>query len=353
MWSADEFKKLLTQVTNERELNGFIDQFIQKIIPIKADNFIILGNLKGAFHSLVRDLDEFINRKYLDHYLTIINPNIYIVFNGNVVDGSAYILETLTILLVLMRKNPEHVIYLRGPLENKEHWINGCLPRELAIKAAHESKEPIPLFSVLNRFFNTLPLALYLLDNTEQKTKDIIRIAPWPKDFSELNEGNFSDFLTDKQLGLSTFRLQEKPNKKNNVSLKALILNELLDIGYEKTTGLQVAGKEKGLTAWTLLSSPIGPHRNLYDFYYDAYAVLSTKDSIKSWTIKLCNRDVRDTLGFTCGQAFNVITGFEEKEERKPINKCVEEANLKKQLEELKAELSQLKKMPKPLKPFD
>ena len=345
LWDAYEFQKLLSRVTNERELNGLMNQFVQKFIPVKDDNCIIFGNLEGAFHSLVRGLDEFIRKKYLDNSLRIINPQVYIVFNGDVVDKSAYILETLTVILVLMHKNPDHVFYLRGPLEYKRHWITGCLPKELSFKAGYASNEDIPFLSLMNRFFNTLPLAFYLLDNSSQQTKEIIRIAPWAKDFSILNEESFSAFFSDNKTGLSTLKLTGNQLKKNTVTIKALIMNELLDIGYQKTIGLQVASKEKGLTTWTLLSSPIGPNRQLYDFYYDAFAILSTKNSINSWTIQLCNRDVRDFRGFICGQKFNVITGFEEREEKEVKPEiCTEAATLKQQLTQTQTELEQLKK---------
>ena len=53
---ASYFQQILSKVTQQRELNGYVERFIQKIVPRTEDQFILFGDLGGAFHSFVRDI---------------------------------------------------------------------------------------------------------------------------------------------------------------------------------------------------------------------------------------------------------------------------------------------------------
>lgn len=311
LWDPYLFEKLMRDVTETRELNGFMGSFVNKVTPQMGDKFILFGNLGGALHSLVRCLDKFIAQQHLDKDLMIIDPHVYIVFNGNVVSGSPYILETLTLIMVLMKKNPEHVFYLRGQLEDKGFWKEMGMRRELKKKAKVLSKRAIPLADLADEFFNTLPYALYLVEDSKEQTKNIVRISHWGLDYKDLDEETFAQFFTLKQPGIAIMKLTNKPvEKATPPHLKALIKNEALGINYRPTPGLQSTSKERGITIWTIFSSPTKASRKLYDFYFDAYSVLSIEDSINSWTIKLCNRDTRDVAGFMCEKAYNLLTGL-------------------------------------------
>ena len=221
MWDSRDFQEIMATITQQRELNGYVDRFIQKMAPADGDQFILLGNLSGAIHSLARDLNALISQHYLDHSLQFTKPNYFLVFNGDVAYGSPYILETLTVIMVLMLKNPRQVFFLRGHYEDKQHWQNSCLAKELTIKAFYASKETIPLSKLINRFFNTLPLALYLIDKTSQTPKELVRISSWGKDRQELDEDSFSNFFNDKQQEISTLKITDKQQNKSSVTLKA------------------------------------------------------------------------------------------------------------------------------------
>jgi len=162
IWSAKYFKSMLTDLTRKRELDSFTDDFIIKFTPKAGSRIIIWGDLHGAFHSFSRDLEKIKQLKIINEQLKIIKSDDYFVFNGNLIDQSPYSMETLTLALKLMEVNPGKVFYLRGTHESKEHWHNFGLKRELQIRAKNLSSEEIPLSSLINRFFNTLPLALFL-----------------------------------------------------------------------------------------------------------------------------------------------------------------------------------------------
>lgn len=345
-WNAQKFQRLMQQLVDLREANGYMGRFVQKFTPEEDDQIILFGNLSGAFHSLVRCLNELIARRYLDDSLMISDPHAYIFFNGNVVNGSPYILETLTLIMVLMQKNPGHVFYLRGQLEDKERWKEGGLLRELRVKAHYANRKASPLPKLVQKFFNTLPLAFYLVDYARNKTSNVVRISSWGMDFAELNEDSFSYFFDETKSRFSTFKLTHKQESKEQVAIQALIKNEPLSFAFRPTDGLQIRSKEKGITTWTILSSPTGAHRRLYDFFFDAFSIISIKNSMNAWTIRLCNRDTRDIGEFACGPIFNIVSGQEEKGLHDLPVAGQSEAQLKKELQAAQDEIARLKKMP-------
>ena len=88
--------------------------------------------------------------------------------------------------------------------------------------------------------------------------------------------------------------------------------------------------------------SPTGQPRRLDDFFFDAFCIVSIKNSISQWSIHLCNRDVRTNKGFTCQKPYNLLTGLLEGEQ--PPVACPEEINLKQQIQQTQDEIDQLKK---------
>lgn len=345
LWEASKFQQLMQQTTVARELNGFIGRFVKKITPQNGDQFVLFGNLNGAFHSLVRSLDELIAKKLIDKNLMFMSPHVYIVFNGNVANGSPYILETLTLIMVLMKKNPEQVFYLRGAIEDKEDWRTADLAHELQEKASSLSNEIIPLSELVKKFFNTLPLALYLVEESQTTPKNIVRISSWGKEFKELNEDKFAPFFAEKIKGVAVYKLNSKSLKSEPVNLQVMIINEPQDhLNYHETTGLQVGSKKNGMIEYTMFSGPTGANRRLYEFFYDAFSILTIHGSINAWTIKLCNRDTRKTAGFACGTVIDLVSGVGQSQLKKSTM-CPNEEKLKQQVVQLQQECAILKQV--------
>ena len=111
LWNASYFQKILSDITKQREMSGYACHFIQKMTPHDGDQFILFWGLERFFHSLARDVDLLIYNHYLDTSLQLIKPNYHLVFNGNVTHGSPYILETLTLIVVLIQKNPSNSVF--------------------------------------------------------------------------------------------------------------------------------------------------------------------------------------------------------------------------------------------------
>lgn len=308
LWDVQYFKNILEHITQSREKNGYYGRFVEKIIPQAHTQFIIFGDIHGSLHSLTRDLEELAQQKIIDNNFKLIKDNTYLIFNGNVIDLSPYILETITLVLDLMRNNPARVIYIRGKHEEKEFWYNFGLRQELEIKARKSGSEHIPLDSLIKRFFNTLPLAYYLAHNNGS-TIDVVRISPTDRKNPEIDEHQLSNFFEQKDNNPDIFDLVNKAPSTRQIDVRAMIkVEERLAI-YSPSKGLLNIAPDQGATAWITLSSPNRTHRTLYEFFYDAFTVLTTAPSLQDWTISLYNRDVRDVLGFSRSATYNLLTG--------------------------------------------
>ncbi len=315
LWTAQSFRLLLEQITKERELNSYLGRFIFKLDSRPGSKFIIFGDLHGAFHSFVRDLRYLELHGIINEDLSL-NSNYYFVFNGNVIDKSPYSLELLTLVMQIMKKNPNKVFYIRGFHEDKQEWYNHSLKSELKIRAEalQDSliEERIPLGTLINRFFNTLPLALYLVVDRTAKEIEVVRISNFRLDNKEIKEKRFAGFLDiPGDLKPQLFRLTNNFTSKKRVDVKALVTGEALDIYYKKTLGLRYLGRERGVNTFAVLSSPIGSHRLLYEFFYDAFAVIETTSGESDWRIAIYNQDVRSKLGFSNSKVYNIFSGIE------------------------------------------
>jgi len=344
LWTAHKFKNLLSHVTRQRENNSHMGRFVQRIHPKPGSKFIVWGHLFGAFHSFVRGLDYLQKNKIIDKRLKIISKDHFIVFNGNAINMSPYILETLTVILKLMEANPQQIIYIKGSHEDKEHWLNYGLKKELKIKAAQLSTEKIPLRNLINRFFNTLPLALYLTTNSEETLK-AVRISFHDRNYEELNESTFTKlFENTNNTSQKTFNLrQAKHSSKPNVDID-VVLKSVDNINFPvPPKGLASVDPDKGATSFVLFSSPIKSHRAAYNFFFDAFSVIDIKREFDDWTITLFNQDVREKLGFTKQETYNLVSGnivTKKKKPDTPIKKKVKK--LEKQLKACKTTLKKI-----------
>lgn len=322
LWHIQGFDELLSKVVNERENDGYIGRFILKMNPLKGSSFIIWGDLQGAFHSLIRTLVELkINNVINDHF-EIMKPYVYFVFNGDAIDRSPFSLEVLSVIMRLMDRNPNKVFYIRGNHEDREHWKNFNLKRNLIIRAASVSDEGIPLGTKISKFFNTLPLALYLIGQEDEESMNIVRISHFDRSSTELDEENFSGFF-QRSGGreVATFKLSNEINSgEKKINVRAIIKGESRSTTYRPTLGLSQLEADKGATAWTMLSSPTETYRHLQDFYFDTFAVLDIGKKLNEWMITLYNQDVRELLGFKKVAMYNLVTGLRDfKTERSQV----------------------------------
>ncbi len=279
-WNPHGFKKLLFSLIKQRELSGFMGDFIQTYRSMPGDHIFVWTDLFGAFHSLVRDLAELRSKGILNDELKIIKDDYIFVFNGNVVSHSPYVLETLTVVMRLLEVNPQKVIYVRGGHEDKQEWHSFGLARELKIRGAHLSHEMIPLNKSITQFFNTLPLGLFLPEVSEENI-NVVLISNNEYSKSGFDTKKFAGFLgMEQQERLSSFKLSNKATSKKAVRIKALITGEDRSITYHQTKGLTMLGMQREALRWLVFSSPTSRNRRLYEFFYDAFAEIKVADQL-------------------------------------------------------------------------
>lgn len=314
-WSPPAFQERLEAVLEQREMNGYTGNFIQKVTPKVEDIFLIWGDLYGAFHSLVRDLVYLRTSGIINDSLKVIDPHYYFVFNGNAISRGAYSLETLSVLMQLMLVNPERVIYLKGAQEDKQTWMYNSFKKELKMRAPGLCKEEVPCSRMLTRFFNTLPLAFFLRGASVRPEQSVIKIGVYDLEKNGFETAIYEPFLAEYGMGgLETFKLNSQApiGRSKALKVEAVINTEDRTTRYEKTTGLVQLEPDKKLTSWAVFSSPTGSSRRLYNFFYDAFARIEIVDSdINTWTISLINRDSRDNrLNFRTVATYQLVSAI-------------------------------------------
>ena len=186
------FKKLVQSITKQRELTGFFGDFVQKFYIENETKWYIWGALHGAFHSLVRDLGELKKIHMLADDLSLLQTNIYLVFNGELINYGAYQIETLQVILKLAEKNPSRVLLIRGKSEQEGMWQKTNFSNELRTRLGVLGKK-IPLENEIGALFDTFAWAVYLL-STEG---DVARISCFEQ-HPLLQEKMWGSFLSKK-----------------------------------------------------------------------------------------------------------------------------------------------------------
>jgi ABC-type branched-subunit amino acid transport system substrate-binding protein len=316
-WDITLFEKSLKAVLTRRKkanLSGRKIAHIQFTFPAKI---LVWGDLSGSFHSLVRSLTWLQAQGIINENLEVIKNDHYLVFNGNVIDKSAYILETLTTILLLLERNPEKVIYIRGKDEDHKSWHDEGLKRELLIRSNRRLTGKVPYDESVSAFFDTLPLAFYI--STIKEPTWLIRISPTGLDNAEIDEQEFGSFWTTPQMDvLRYYDVTKKIPSTTKVEVKVIIKTE--DWMVESRAGsseprsmygLGLLDQDRGATAWSILSSPSMGNQQYLGFTYDAFGLLSIEAYMQNSSITLFNENINLLQGFKQHESFNLFTALQ------------------------------------------
>jgi len=290
--TMDDLKELLDKLSKDKEQGDFIGKFT----PKAGNKFLVFGDLHGAFHSLVRDLEKLKELKIIDDDLKILD-GYYFVFNGNVVDRSPYIIETLCAVLTLVEKNPGKVFYLRGDHESKEKWRAKGLKREIEVKGKTLSDdERNSLIKKVDDYFKTLHIALFL-KTTDQD--EFVCFSHYSLGKNNLKQSFFAGFLAkDNSEQLKTFNLTVAEKTNGFVNIEAIIKGTGEHDTKVRSEGLTVLLPDRGATAWSIFSSPTMSSQKNYSFFYDSFSIVETGKDIYNWKISSYLQDVRTKKGF-------------------------------------------------------
>lgn len=269
----DLFKSDQSQELKEaliKNLKALSKQYAQKnqnkvVIPVSEKNRIwVMGDLHGAYHSLLRVLTELEKKGIINDKLEILDPNARFVFMGNIINRSPYIAETLNLVLTFCLKNPKQVIYMKGSHEHQENWRNYDTARNFRVRFGI-TDERDPIFLNMNKLFNLLPETVQL---ENQNTHEIM----------QLNALYGLDYLQQ---------------TKDEPRIKLFLNNQSRSRIYQNTRGLDMLPFESGLPTWTVFSCPSQSFQSMFDFFWDTIICIEPTPSWDSAKALVMRHDVR------------------------------------------------------------
>jgi branched-chain amino acid transport system substrate-binding protein len=312
-WSTYSFVSLLQQVTQLRNDKGYKGDFVQKIIPSDDTKYVLWGNLQGAFHSFVRDLEYLKEQSIINDELSIVDPTYYFIFTGNAISRSAYSLETLILILRLMKMNPDHVIYIKGTHEDHQYWQDFDMRTALRTRLWQQSGTKIPLSEEIDAFFDTLPYALFIVGNETNESLETLVISN-ELSHSKVIMEQLEDFLRTDSHAFIKYLGEVSQKKETIVSKRVRNRIHIVSNHYKPnaylTEGLRVILPRTQAAIWTVLSSPTSSYKQRFNFNNDAFTIIQTKGDLPEWTITLCKQDSSGQEGFDCSQRYNLLSGF-------------------------------------------
>ncbi len=227
---------------------------------------IVVGGLHGAFHSALKILTDLQQKDLISNTL-LLKPNTYFIIIGNAIDYSAYSLETIALLLALMDKNPEQVIYLAGFHELKKAWHDYGLKKEITQRVPGDEQN---ITTAIDSLVSVLPQRLWV---TLLPSKEQLLFA------SQAPENNYQVLVTgDEAL-------------KNYANERGL---------YKKISSMEQI-------TWHVVSSPVKLYRLRYRFFYDAYADIQLNETLLKSTIALYY--TTGPVPFTHGNTYSLASG--------------------------------------------
>ncbi len=128
-WSPKFLAHQLKKLSEKSRKQGLADgrNSVLNIKALKPTSIYIFGDVHGAFHSMVRDLNYLKENKVINNDLEIVEKTTYFVMNGDYINRSPYSIDALLLLSLMMEKNPGQVIYLPG-----NHETNGLIEKRMA-----------------------------------------------------------------------------------------------------------------------------------------------------------------------------------------------------------------------------
>lgn len=343
-WSVELFVDHLQKLVKEREAQNRSDNFITKITPVDGGQIYVFGDLQGAFHSMTRCLNHMIDLGLLDKKLKIIDQKSFIILMGDAISRSPYNIETLSLINELMLKNPDRFIYIKGNHESNNYWQGFGLKTELILRAADLSKEQVPFGDLVNKFFNTLPHAVYI----DMGNQHFIKISPKEiEGKAEEFEKTYGKLLLEKntQEIMHCLRKDAGEDGASEVIIKAIIRAEEKKKDFQSMDGMRLVGSEGDAVVWALLSCPTLAYQQGLKFFSDAFAVIKSSKLLEEWTITVHTRDSREPQKPFVTRSNNLLSGKEGAEKARTENKTenkivapVQEKLVEKQVEVVKKE---------------
>ena len=257
--------------------------FMRTITVSQETKFVFFGDLHAAIKSFVRSLRQLEKEGFIDRQFAVRGDSTYLVFLGDVINRGVYSFDLLEVILKLMERNPERVIYLRGHQEAYSYWksffaMRVPLNRWQLFWGSGKSKKTA-LEDEIDVFFDTLPDAL-CLQSLSGEEKIYCAHAPVAQEL-----------------------LRTK-------GTQAMIAGDFTSIVKKSPTGLYLNGFNEGVAEWTLLSSPVPIYQKFMNFFNDSFGVLSVSGKLSEGVLTHFYRDIRSKEDFK-QKRYQVALGYE------------------------------------------
>ncbi len=127
------------------------------------------------------------------------------------------------------------------------------------------------------------------------------------------------------------YKLDLKQKSTITLLIRAIIRPDNRGLLYVPTRGLRKDESLEGATVWSTLTTPLMTNRVLYNFFVDAYAVISIFDKMSEWTISLYNHDVREPGFIRQSREYDLLSGDELIDGKKVVIIQSQQASLQQQ----------------------
>ena len=300
-FDAQQYYLNLKEITEKRLKEGLRKRHTRVLKVPAGTQFLIISNTQGDLHSLTRIFNALYQNHIIDQNFKILSTNLYLIFNGNMTTSSPYALESLNVIINILKANPGHAFFIKGTYSDKEQWKTRALGYQVDIRLSYFKDAP----SVTREFFNTLPLGIYIL--SEDPNEPPIRISHYDlsaQEFNNLECSLKSPHTSQIQEGIC---LVGEPTAPPQGPLTALIAGKDDNVDLSNSRGLLFVQRENPPT-WKVFSSPSRYYRQKFGFIYDAFGLLTIGKSVKSSFISLFNENVLHP-GFKLAKTYSIVTG--------------------------------------------
>ena len=293
---------LLQNLIQERRKLKYSGHYLRIIKPTPGEQFIIITNLNGAFHSLVRMLDYCIRNEIMDETFHVKKP-YNIIFNGNILTDSPYGIDTLALILQLKNTSPDHLFLVRGAQENKGSWQKTNLGLEMKMRLS-SPQETTPL---LDAFMDTLTNGLYLVENVTETSADLVRISNYTINIYSFDENNYSALFTDPKTEIIHLDEPFRKNPSMKVHLRALLRGSPNPTVADK--GLVIEEKKNGTLIWQAQAGTTSILQVLHRYFNESFIIMTVAPQLADWSLRLYSHDVRTPGSLEAIACYNLLTG--------------------------------------------
>lgn len=298
------FKELLEKTIEAKKANRQINTIASRLQCNENSSIILISSLRGHFHRLVRTLTWLNKEGLIDEKLKL-RKDIYLLFNAYSINGSAYALETLTLIMALLDLNPDNCFMTRSRQELNNHWNDFALNREIKTRA--QSFDVVELRKELNTFFSSLPKAIYIAISSQPQ--DFMKIS------SNFDEGDIMDeahihelFNTDNKEPLVFFNQEQANESTKPITLRVDINSDNLYLEPAGIFGLSFVEHNLETSYWNILPAIFPNDSPDVTSAIDSYTLITLKKSLRTSLISFWQRN-ENSMDFATKATFNLMTG--------------------------------------------